>query len=153
MIKRVRWVPVLGLLVFIEFIIILILLQPFGDGCDKDKDVCILNSWVEPGTIKAGDEGGVLKIKIKNTGNVDLHVNVSAMSREGIAFVNRSDEENTIIRDSYEFIAPGGIRVFEFAIKAENDAHSGKYLFDILVTGKTGKDITKDTTVVIVEAN
>ena len=147
LLKRIRWGVVFGLLALIELMIIIVLLQPMSVGCEVQGNICIVKSWVDPTKIKAGDEGSLL-IEVKNVGTKDVDVNVSAISREGVVFMNGSEEIGRGANDSYKSIGPGGIRTFAFTIKAEDDAHEGKYLFDIEV--REGTNTAKDTTYVTI---
>ena len=141
LLKRIRWGAVFGLLALIELMIIIVLLMPhLGDGCGADKDICILRSWVEPSKINTGDES-TLFVEVKNVGDKDITVNVSVKSRKGVVFINSALETND--SKGYSSIAPGGTRILDFRIKAADDAHEGRYLFDIEV--KEGSAAVKDT--------
>ncbi|MFH1789248.1 MAG: hypothetical protein ABH834_07695 [Candidatus Altiarchaeota archaeon] len=140
MLKRVRWVSVIGLLLFIIIIAFLIMQIPTGYSVQGDVGVGVS---ADPSTVKIG-ERSTIDIEVKNM-NKDREVIVYVEAKtydDQFLFTNTGDKYASK-RDI--IVGPKESRKLSFEVRPLTDALPGKYRIDVKAREKSYAEGAEDT--------
>lgn len=140
MLGRVRWVSVLGLLLFIIVIGFLIMQIPKGYSVQGDVGV---GASADPSTIKIGERSKI-EIEIKNMNKErEVTVYVEAKTYDDQFLFTHTGDRYASKRDVV--IGPKESRQFSFEVRPLPDALEGKYRIDVKAREKSYADGAEDT--------
>lgn len=146
LLSRIKWVPVVGVLLLVILVSAAVLIIIFSSGYNVKDNIGLVAS-VEPDTIGVGERASV-KVDVKNMNehdDVDVVVSVKTYSDKLVSY--ETPNETSIN------IGPTESRKLEFKLRLLSGALEGEYRIDVKAREKDLLDGVEDTIYLKVEAD